>query len=117
MKSLPGLASYCDPPDLCLLSSWDYRSEPPAPGSKFILLLGLAHPHCYMADVLNGAGEFQQQRPVVSIWLILIKSTNTREIFVNVLYQYFLSHQTLSFLKQDCFIPHSTIEHRIDPLS
>jgi hypothetical protein len=22
---LPGLASNCDPPDLCLLSSWDYR--------------------------------------------------------------------------------------------
>jgi hypothetical protein len=24
---LPGLASNYDPPDLCLLSSWDYRRE------------------------------------------------------------------------------------------
>jgi hypothetical protein len=28
---LPGLASNLDPPDLCLLSSWDYRREPLPP--------------------------------------------------------------------------------------
>jgi hypothetical protein len=28
------LASNCDPPDLCLLSSWDYRHEPPASSQK-----------------------------------------------------------------------------------
>jgi hypothetical protein len=26
---LPGLASNCHPPYLCLLSGWNYRSEPP----------------------------------------------------------------------------------------
>jgi hypothetical protein len=34
---LPGLASNCNPPDLCLLSSWDYRSEPQAPGPSLTL--------------------------------------------------------------------------------
>jgi hypothetical protein len=28
---LPGLALNCHPPDLCLLSSKDYRHEPPVP--------------------------------------------------------------------------------------
>jgi hypothetical protein len=28
---LPRLASNLDPPDLCLLSNWDYRREPPVP--------------------------------------------------------------------------------------
>jgi hypothetical protein len=32
MNYLPGLASNHDPPDFCLLSSWDYRCEPLAPG-------------------------------------------------------------------------------------
>jgi hypothetical protein len=31
---LPGLASYRDPPDLCLLSRWGCRCEPPCPISK-----------------------------------------------------------------------------------
>jgi hypothetical protein len=32
MNYLPGLALNCDPPDLCLLSRWDNRCEPPVPG-------------------------------------------------------------------------------------
>jgi hypothetical protein len=31
-----GLASNCNFPDLCLLSSWDSRCEPPAPGQMFL---------------------------------------------------------------------------------
>jgi hypothetical protein len=31
MNYLPGLASNHDPPDLSLLSSWDYRREPQVP--------------------------------------------------------------------------------------
>jgi hypothetical protein len=38
---LPGLALNLDPPDLCLLSSWDYRREPPAPSSTFPLNFSL----------------------------------------------------------------------------
>jgi hypothetical protein len=32
-----GLALNCNPPDLCLQSSYDYRCEPPAPGSNIAL--------------------------------------------------------------------------------
>jgi hypothetical protein len=40
---LPRLTSNCNPPDLCLLSSKDYRREPLAPGpeikAKYLLKL------------------------------------------------------------------------------
>jgi hypothetical protein len=39
MNYLPGLVSNCDPADLCLLSSWDYRSEPPAPDRPHLSFL------------------------------------------------------------------------------
>jgi hypothetical protein len=32
MSYLPKLALNHNPPDLCLLSSWDYRRDPPVPG-------------------------------------------------------------------------------------
>jgi hypothetical protein len=35
MNNLPGLALNPDPPNFSLPSSWDYRREPPAPGSGF----------------------------------------------------------------------------------
>jgi hypothetical protein len=37
----PGLTSNFDPPDLCLLSSWDYRREPLALSSLRFLRLGI----------------------------------------------------------------------------
>jgi hypothetical protein len=36
LKLLAQLAPNIYPPDLCLLSSLDYRSEPPAPNSHFL---------------------------------------------------------------------------------
>jgi hypothetical protein len=36
MNYLPGLALNLHPPDLYLLSSKDYRSEPPMPGEQFL---------------------------------------------------------------------------------
>jgi hypothetical protein len=38
MNNLPGLALNRDPPDLCLLSSWDYRREPLVPALCFFIL-------------------------------------------------------------------------------
>jgi hypothetical protein len=35
---LPGLALNHDPPNLCILSSWDYRHEPQEPGSTLLLI-------------------------------------------------------------------------------
>jgi hypothetical protein len=35
----PGLALNCDPLDLCLLSSWDYRREPLVPGFIIITII------------------------------------------------------------------------------
>jgi hypothetical protein len=32
LNYLPWLSWNLDPPDVCLLSSWDYRSEPSVPG-------------------------------------------------------------------------------------
>jgi hypothetical protein len=37
MNYLPALALSHDPSDLCILSGWDYRREPPAPSSLAFL--------------------------------------------------------------------------------
>jgi hypothetical protein len=37
MNYLPGLALNHDPPDLRLLSSWDYRRKPPAPAENIFV--------------------------------------------------------------------------------
>jgi hypothetical protein len=75
MSYLPRLASNGDPPDLCLLSSWDYRREPQCPtlpcsiflllfffssfplqGTGFSLLIfALPGVHCHKADCLTPA--------------------------------------------------------------
>jgi hypothetical protein len=34
---LPGLSLNCNPPDFCLLSSWDYRCEPLVPSQAWFL--------------------------------------------------------------------------------
>jgi hypothetical protein len=50
---VPSLALNLNPPDLCLLSGWDYRREPPAP-----TLLGSLHldlPSCLTAAPLSPA--------------------------------------------------------------
>jgi hypothetical protein len=40
LNYLPGLASNRDPPDLCLLSSWDYRREH-AVSSQYFMVWGV----------------------------------------------------------------------------
>jgi hypothetical protein len=51
---LPRLALNRDPPDLCLLSSWDYRREPPAPGMTLNFVLVFLNAIflyvCFLAD-------------------------------------------------------------------
>jgi hypothetical protein len=39
MNYLPGLALNHAPPDLCILSSWDYRREPLCPAGLVIFLM------------------------------------------------------------------------------
>jgi hypothetical protein len=39
MNYLPTLALNLDPLDLCLLSSWDYRREPPVPSHLFLFIM------------------------------------------------------------------------------
>jgi hypothetical protein len=50
----PGLASNLDPPDLCLLSSRDYRCEPPAPSKRVASNLEVDIKLNYQADVREG---------------------------------------------------------------
>jgi hypothetical protein len=54
MNYLPGLALNCDPPDLCLLSSQDYRCEPLVPGPSLLLNLRIL-PLAISSDVLSWA--------------------------------------------------------------
>jgi hypothetical protein len=56
---LPGLASNHDPPDLCLLSSWDDRCETPASSPPLFFLKKLFNVNGKMRPVetISGMGE------------------------------------------------------------
>jgi hypothetical protein len=54
---LPALALTCDPPDFSLLSSQDYRREPPVPGRiSFESCLS----SCYMDHVFHISNPFSR---------------------------------------------------------
>jgi hypothetical protein len=53
---LPGTDFKLRSPDLCLLSSWDYRHEPLVPGFICIFKLCLADYHCEQ-EMMTARGE------------------------------------------------------------
>jgi hypothetical protein len=53
---LSRLALNRDPPDLCLLSSWDYRCEPPALGCFLVFDSGVPNPIDSLILFFNGTG-------------------------------------------------------------
>jgi hypothetical protein len=48
MNYLFGLALKCDPPDLCLLSSWDYRREPSVSSPQPVFALVIFYLFIYL---------------------------------------------------------------------
>jgi hypothetical protein len=60
MNYLPGLASNHSPPDLCLLSSWDYRGEPLVPGLEISFLTGIPNLFHFAFFDVHCTFEFSQ---------------------------------------------------------
>jgi hypothetical protein len=54
---LPQLALNCDPPDLHLLSSWDYRNEPPLPAWYHLLTSRVSLHPCVRVEMWKGVLE------------------------------------------------------------
>jgi hypothetical protein len=53
---LPGLALNHDPPDLCLLNSYEYRREPPVPTVLVIFEIGSQELLAWLASNCNPSG-------------------------------------------------------------
>jgi hypothetical protein len=59
MNSLPKLASNCDPPDLYLLSSYDYSHEPLALGKTLSLKI---RPGRWLTPIILATQEMEIER-------------------------------------------------------
>jgi hypothetical protein len=109
---LPRLALNLNPPDLCLLNSWDYRREPPAPGCS---------PNCNTIYPLRSPQmlshslqqlEFQKRcftpqsskfNPLLSTWLSLFVLCGIRSLYLFI-WRPFPSVFHLSIVHTSCVL-------------
>jgi hypothetical protein len=72
LNYLPGLSLNSNPPNLSLLSSWDFRHEPPTSGS-FIFLLKLTLPHPFSPLLMYTCLYYRRDLiifAVIGLWII-----------------------------------------------